>query len=164
MAVNQYNRTPPRAVLTKSDGSDFVVTLTAYAANDCVGGLGRVWYGTNGGALLLSITIQDNAVQNEPYIVHLFSTTPTTTIANDAAMALVAADGNVKIGEVTIGAGDYVTENGGDYSKAFVPVATEDGLIDESSDGYIYVYLQCTDTPDYAAVDDLRLEFVFWTD
>ena len=158
-----FNHTIRRR-LTQSDGDAFVVTLAAYTANDCVGGPAKVFYSTGSGALLIGVEIQDNAVQNEPYIVHLFSEATTTTLADSAAMALVAVDGYVKIGEVTIAAGDYTTENGSDYSKAFVPVPAHMGLVADVSAGNIYVYLECTATPDYVAVDDLTIDFVFWID
>jgi hypothetical protein len=148
--------------MTKSNGDAFVVSVAAYTANDCVGGLAKVFYGTGGGLLLRGISIRDNAVQNEPYIVHIFRSTPSTTIADADAMALVSADGDLEVGQVTINAGDYVTVNGGDYSKAYKSIS--DIEIDEVSKGAFYVYLECTATPDYVATDDIKVEFVYWID
>ncbi len=159
--MGRYNRTLDR-IMTQSDGDDFVVTLAAYTANDCVGGLGIVKTGSGGGMLLRGVSIRDNAVQNEPYIIHIFRSAPSTTIADGDPMALVSADGDLEIGQVTINAGDYVTANGGDYSKAYK--AIDNIEVRESSDGTFYVYKECTDTPDYVAVDDIKVEFWYWMD
>lgn len=161
--MGQGNRTL-RALLTKSNDDDFVVTVAAYTANDCVGGLGKVFYGTGGGLLLLGVSVRDNAVQNEPFIIHMFRSEPDTTIADADPMALVSADGDLEIGQVIINAGDYVTANGGDYSKAYVPISTPNNDVDETSGGTFYVYVECSSTPDYVAVDDLEIEFVYWVD
>lgn len=159
--MTQYNRTLD-AILTNSAGTAFVVTLTAYTANDCVGGLAKVVTGSGGGMLLRGVSIRDNAVQNEPYIIHIFRSEPPTTVADADAMDLVSADGDLEIGTVTIAATDYATANGGDFSKAYV--AIENIEVRETSDGTFYVYLECTATPDYVAVDDLKIEFWYWMD
>ncbi len=149
-------------LLTQSDGTAFVVTLAAYTANDSVGGLGKVVTGSGGGMLLRGVSIRDNAVQDEPYIIHIFRSEPTTTIADAAAMALVSADGDLELGQVTIAASDYATANGGDYSKAYKAITKTE--VREPSEGTFYVYLECTATPDYVAVDDIKIEFWYWMD
>ena len=166
--MGNYNRTLD-GIVTQSDGDAFVVTLAAYSANDCVGGLAKVVTGSGGGMLLRGVSIRDNAVRNEPYIIHIFRSQPVgadpdnpVTIADAAAMALVSADGDLEIGQVTINAVDYVTANGGDYSKAYKEITGIE--VREPSDGTFYVYLECTDTPDYVAVDDIKIEFWYWMD
>jgi hypothetical protein len=149
--------------MTKTDGTPFVVALAAYTANDSVGGQGLVKYATGGGCTLLGISIRDDAVQNEPFIIHMFRSIA-STIADADAMALTTADGDLEIGQVNVAAGDYVDANGGTHSKAYVPVPNEMAQVDEESEGEFYVYLECTATPDYAAVTDLKIEFVYWID
>lgn len=148
-----------RKVMTQTDGTAFVVTLAAYTANDSVGGQGMVKTGVGTGMTLRGLSIRDTARQDEPYIIHIFRSIA-STIADADAMALTVADGDLEIEQVIVNAGDYVTANGNAYSKAYKPITNIE--IDESSDGTFYVYLECTDTPDYAAVDDLKIEFVYW--
>jgi hypothetical protein len=157
-----FNRTL-RKVMTQTDGTAFVVSLAAYTANDSVGGQGMVATGVGGGLTLLGVSIRDDAVQNEPYIIHMFRS-QASTIADADAMALTTADGDLEVGTVTVAAGDYVTANGGAYSKAYKPIPAQMAQVDESSAGTFYVYLECTATPDYAAVGDLKIEFVYWAD
>ena len=155
----KYNRTI-RVPLTLNSGAAFAVTLDAYAQYDIVGGLSKLTYGTGGGAWLLGLEVVDDAVQNEPYLVHIYkSSTGLTAIANDAAAAFDAADGALEVGLVTINAGDYVTANGSAYSKAYKDVSIK---IDESSAGVVYVYLEALLTPDYAAVGDMVIYGTFW--
>ena len=155
----RFNRTI-RVPLTLDSGADFAVDTNAYTANDIVGGLSKFFYGTGGGAWLMGVEIIDDAVQNEPYLIHIYSTsTGLTVIADDAAAAFDAADGALEIGLGTINAGDYVEANGGAYSKVYADCSV---MVDESSGGTIYVYLECTDTPDYAAAGDLVINGVFW--
>ncbi len=160
--MGQYNRTLPQ-IMTLSDGSAFVVDNNAYTANDCVGGLAKVFYGTEGGALLRAIKVLDYAAQSEPYIIHIYRSAP-STIADDAAFAPLDADGLLEIGDVTVPASQYKTANGGAFSVAYMKGQDVDIDIPGIANGTIYVYLECTDTPNYTAVTDLVLEFIFWID
>lgn len=157
----RLNRTIKKTMVANA-GTAFVVTLDAYTANDVVGGLAKVHYGTGGGATLMEIHVTDYAAQGEPYRIHIYDSLPTTTIANDAAFAPVDADGLAEIHEILLVSGDYALANGSAYRKAHLTGLNRQ--IPENADGTIYVYLQCTDTPDYAAVGDLVFDFVFWTD
>ena len=155
----RFNRTI-RVPLVLNSGADFAVTLTAYGQYDIVGGLSKFFYGTGGGAWLLGLEVRDDNVQSEAYLAHIYkSSTGLTVIADAATAAFDAADADLEIGLVTINAGDYVTATGSAYSKAYVPCSVK---IDESSNGVCYVYLECTATPDYAAVGDLAIQGVFW--
>lgn len=158
--MTHFNR-PLRELVTQSDGSAFVVTLAAYTANDVIGGLGRVKTGSGGGMLLRGISIRDTDQQDEPYIIHIYRSEP-STIADSGAFAPTVADADLEIGTVTVAATDYVTDPGTTYSKAYVAIPDGNNEIPENSDGTFFVYLQCTDTPDYAAVDDLKIEFNYW--
>jgi len=147
--------------MTQTDGTAFVVSGTAYTQYDSVGGQGMVFYGSGGGCHLMGVTIRDDAVQNEPYLIHIFRSIA-STIADAAGMALTTADGDLEVGQVTVNAGDYVTANGGTHSKAYKAISAPNSEIDESSESYFYVYLECLATPDYAATTDLKVEFVYW--
>jgi len=157
----RYNRTLPPTPLVLNDDSDFAVTLDPYAQYDCVGGLAKFFYGTSHGALLRRLKVVDDHVQSEPYILHLYRSSP-STIANDAAIAETFADGKLEIGRIVIGASDYVTANGSAFSVAHIPEV--DIEIPDSCEGTVYAYLECTDTPDYNAVTDLYIEAIFWAD
>jgi hypothetical protein len=146
--------------MTLESGAAFAVALAAYVANTVVGGLAKVDFSGANGATLRSIHITDHAAQNEPYRIHIYDSLPTTTIADADAFAPVDADGDAEIGEVLLVGGDYATANGSAYSKAHLRNLNID--IPESAGGVIRVYLQCTDTPDYVAVGNLVLDFVFW--
>ncbi|HEB26683.1 hypothetical protein LCGC14_1923570 [marine sediment metagenome] len=159
--MRRYNL-PLREVITQSGGGAFVVTLAAYTANDVVGGLAKVFYATGGGALLRGVSIRDTAQQDEPYIIHIYRSEP-STIADSAAFAPTVDDADLETGTVTVAATDYVTDPGSTYSKAYVAIPDGNNEIPESSAGTFYVYLQCTTTPDYAAVGDLKVEFNYWT-
>jgi hypothetical protein len=149
--------------MVASAGTAFVVTLDAYTANDCVGGLAKVVYGTGGGGLIHTVKVLDYANQKEPYIIHIYRSTP-STIANDAAFAPLDADGFLEVGTVTVAAADYATANGSAYAVAYKRGDDVNIAVPESCAGTVYVYLQCTDTPDYAAVGDLVVEMFFWSD
>ena len=128
-----------RGLLVVNAGTAFVVSATAYEANDVVGGLSKVIYSTGGGLLMRGVSIRDDAVQNEPYIIHIYRSVP-STVADAAAMAPTTADGDLEIGTITINAGDYATANGSAYSKAYKAVS--DIEVDESSGGTFYVYME----------------------
>jgi len=158
--MSQFNRTIHATVVTNAGGV-LTTATTAYTANDCVGGLLKCVYGTGGGALLRWVKVLDYAAQSEPYIIHLYRSTP-ATIADDAAFAPTDAMGLLEIGQITVVAGDYKTANGSAYSVAYKEDVNQD--VPESSAGTIYLYLQCTDTPNYVATTDLVIEMMFWVD
>ena len=59
-------------------------------------------------------------------------------------------------------AADYVAVNGTAYTKAYKRFNDID--VREVSGGTFYVYLECVATPDYVAVDDVKIEFWYWID
>jgi len=156
----EYNRTLD-FVMTQSDGTAFVVSATAYTADDVVGGLGRVKTGSGGGMLLRGVSIRDTHKQSEPYIIHIYRSEP-STIADADPFAPTVADADLEIGTVTINNADYATDAGSSYSKAYKAIDKIE--VRESSGGTLYVYLQCTATPDYNAVTDVKVEFWYWMD
>lgn len=156
----EFNRTIPAYVVLNA-GTALVVATSAYTAHDVVGGLLKCSYGTGGGALLRRIKVLDYGVQSEPYIIHIYRSAP-STIADDAAFAPLDADGLLELGVVTVAAGNYVTANGSAYSVAYMEAVNLE--IPEICVGTIYIYLQCTDTPDYVAATDLVIEMTFWVD
>jgi len=160
--MGQYNRTLP-FTLTASDGTAYAVSATAYEQYDVVGGLARVRYGTEGGALLRQIKVLDYHNQSEPYIIHIYRSTP-STIADAAAFAPTDADGLLEIGQVTVNAANYDTANGSAYSVAYKKGADVDIDVPGVAQGTIYVYNECADTPDYNATTDLVFEYTFWID
>jgi hypothetical protein len=159
--MSRFNRTIRGDVVINATGAAIAVGLSAYTAHDVVGGLLKCVYGTGGGALLRSIKVLDKANQSEPYIIHIYRSQP-SAIADDAAFAPTDADGQKEIGQITVLAGDYATANGSAYSAAFLRGALVDIDVPETCAGTIYIYLQCTDTPDYVAADDLEIEMFFW--
>ena len=147
-------------------GTAFIVATTAYTANDVVGGLAKCVSGTNGGLWIHSIKVLDKANQKEPYIIHIYRSAP-TVIADHAAFAPADADGVLELGTVTVNAVDYATANGSAYAVAYLRALEHPDVgipIPESCAGTIYVYLECTDTPDYVATSDLEIEMFFWID
>ena len=158
-----FNRTIRVPLLLKA-GTAFTVSATAYTANDVVGGSAKVYYGTGGGALLMGFSLLDDAVQSEPYIVHIYKSAP-SVIADHAAFAPTTADGKLELRTITVLDTDYEAANGGTYSVAHKYDPSYDQVaLPEECEGTIYVYLECTSTPDYAATTDLYAEFVFWVD
>lgn len=157
-----YNRTAKITVVTESDESAIAVSTSAYTANDCVGAL-LAAPGIDGSGLIRKIKILDKAAQSEPYKIHFFDQQP-STIANDAAMALSDADGQKKIGQITITATNYTSENGGAFTVALIDGSDCDIDFRYLPDGKIYIYMECTDTPDYVAATDLEITLWVWLD
>ena len=134
------------------------VALTAYTANDVVGGL-LTFNFTDAhpfDGVIRSVLVTDAANQKEQYVLYVFNAVP-STIADDAAFAPVIADLKKMVTTVTVATADYTTANslawaclgGHEDTKMEVPV--------HSDTGSLYVYAVATDTPDYAAATDLVL-------
>jgi hypothetical protein len=160
--MSNFNRTL-RSVLKKPDRSDFVVVASSiYAANDSVGGPGKVFYSTGGGLILRGVSVRDNSKQNAALKLYLYRSTPTTTAVDHDEWIPVSADADLEIGTVTIAGTDYVDET--NYSKVYKEIAAPNGEVDESSVDSFDVVVKTTGTPTYAAVTDLKIEFVYWID
>ena len=162
--MSRFNRTMITTLVTASDGSVLTVDHTdAYTAHDVVGAqlLGKI--GGSGGALIRAVKILDYGVQSEPYIIHFYRSIA-STIADDAAFAPTDADGLLEIGTVTVAAGDYATANGDAYSVAYLRGDNVNIEVPHNAAGLVYVYLQCTDTPDYVAATDLVVQLFSWID
>lgn len=133
----------------------------AYTANDCVGGLQTINFGTGHGAMLRRIDIVDYDNEQAAFIVHLFDAAP-TAILDDAAYSPTDANTNaaINIEDLTVVTGDYETVNGSAFAIAHMKNLNLD--IQESSGGILYAYYQCTGTPTYTAITDLLARYTFW--
>lgn len=133
-----------------------VLTLPAYVANDCVGALLTFAVAANTrNVLLRRLTVIDAAVQDEEYLLHLFSASPAAAARTDAdAYAPIAADLALKLTTLHIEAADYL-DSAGDS----IAIYELDHALALTSTSFFGV-LECIATPDYVAVDDLTLKFV----
>lgn len=122
----------------------------AYTANDCVGGLitfnlANAGAAVNGG-VLTSLEIVDDDNEGAALNLYFFDSTP-STIADDAALALTAADLKKITYYKAVTAGDYNTVN----SLKFVYFSQIGTQVRCDTAGKLYLYIQCTGTPTYAA-------------
>lgn len=129
---------------------ELVVTAGAYSANDVVGG--RITFtGLNGGTLQ-SILIIDDAAQAVDYFIVLFNASP-TDITDNATFDIADVDLLKIIYEDTLLASvDRRAFTDNSYHRLFnldVPLRSEGGTI--------YAFLITTDTPTYAATDDVTV-------
>jgi hypothetical protein len=101
------------------DLTDYVdVQLTvgtdAYTIGDNVGGLqtfNMADQGVGGGGRITQISLFDDDDLKAPLEIHIYHEAPTTFV-DDAAFAPTFADLKKEVREVTMEAGDYVTQNG----------------------------------------------------
>lgn len=132
------------------------ITLNAYTAGDVVGGLMTfdVSAPRPASGEIRKIVITDDHNQSEQYTLLIHNDTP-STIANDAAYAPTIADLNMIIDEVVVATADWSTWN----SNGIAIIASYENVAMRipfhTPDGNLYVYAVATDTPDYAAADDL---------
>lgn len=134
----------------------------AYTANDCVGGL--ITFDLSGegmaanGGVLSTITIVDDDNEGAALNLYFFDAQP-STIANDAALALTAADLRKLTYYKAVAAGDYVTVNSLKFAylgQLAVQVRADNGKL--------YMYAQCTGTPTYAATKTLTVRLGILTE
>ena len=132
------------------------LTLNAYTAADNVGGLltftvSSASEGSTGGKIK-GLVVQDAAVQDEEYFLHLYNASPAAAAITDAdACVQVAADIAKKLVTFHIAAADYLTSAGdsiASYEKD-TPIVFDGKAI--------YGVLECVATPDYVAADDLTV-------
>ena len=139
---------PDSRIITASP----VVSATAYAANDVVGGvvsLGSVTIPTK----LQSVTVIDRSAQAAALEIVLFEKRPTaSTLTDNAAPVLVAAEvGNI-VARVPVAAADYAAAIGG------VRVATLSNLQRFVKGTSLSAVLVTSGTPTYA-LGALTLKF-----
>ena len=133
-----------------------VITLDAYTAADNVGSLMTfaVSSATGGptGATIKGLVVQDAAIQDEEYFLHLFNASPAAAARTDAdACVQVAADLVLKLATFHIEAADYLTSAG----DSIASYEKDTPIVFDGKN--IYGVLECVATPDYVAVDDLTV-------
>jgi hypothetical protein len=130
------------------------VVLTAYSAEDVVGGLLQFdvsQLSVNGGIINSAILIDEDS-QAEPFKLYLFDSLP-STIADDAAFAPTVADLQKLCSVIEFAAASYVTVNTFDYC-----IVTDINDVFSTSTGKLYGYLVANaSTPDYANADTLTI-------
>ncbi len=129
------------------------ITLTAYTANDVVGGLLQFDVSAlivNGGIINKAILIDEDS-KAETYRLFLFDSAP-STIANGDAFAPTIDDLNKLVDVITFAAADYVTVNSLDYI-----IVDDINNVFVTEVGILYGYLVATDTPDMDTVDALTI-------
>jgi hypothetical protein len=130
------------------------VVLTAYSAEDVIGGLLTFDVSeltTNGGLINSAILIVEDS-QAEPFKLYLFDSLP-STIADDAAFAPTVADLQKLCSVISFLTADYVTVNTFDYC-----IVTDINNVFSTTTGKLYGYLVANaSTPDYANADTLTI-------
>lgn len=135
-----------------------VSAASAYTAGDAVGGIQTVaLYRADGyGSVLNSITVTDAANQKAALSIIFFRSIPgVSTITDNAAFVLAAADiGNI-CGIVNIAAADWTTVSG----KAVVTKSGLGIIVQADFMARAYVAVVTSGTPTYAATDDLVFHY-----
>lgn len=88
------------------------LSLTAYSAGDCIGGLLEVAGQKYKALLLQSLCIVDGDNQKPPLDILIFDSQPTGTFTDNVALTLTAADARKIIARVSIATGDFITVGG----------------------------------------------------
>ncbi|KKM68523.1 hypothetical protein LCGC14_1459990 [marine sediment metagenome] len=133
-----------------------VLTLPAYVALDNVGALLTFPIDANTKSIVLKrLTVIDAAVQDEAYLLHLFTASPSAGARTDADPYVpVAADLALKVASFSILAADYL-----DSASDSIAIYELDTAIVLTSDD-LFGVLECIATPDYVAVDDLTIKLL----
>lgn len=144
------------------------ITAGAYSANDVVGGLLTIPCGP--GTLRKTKLVDKDSEGAELYLF-LFHTIPTLPVSDNGAFAATGPNAlNMLESRIHFDDDNYVTiASTDDYCFGIMP---GDAMKNQSlaiecapADGLnMYGYLVCVGTPTYAAVDDLLLELLFWSD
>ena len=135
------------------------LTLDAYVAKDCVGGLLTFPVSSasagNTGAVIKRITITDAAAQTEKFWLHLFTASPAAAARTDADECVqVAADLVKKIVTLYVAATDYDSFAG----DSIATVEYDTSIVFDGKN--LYGVLEAEETPDYAAADDLTVHLI----
>ena len=131
------------------------LTLDAYVANDCVGGLLTFDVDANTNNINIKrVTVIDAAVQDEEYNLHLYTASGTAGLWTDAEQYLpVASDLATKVTTINIAVADYKDSTCDSIAEKELDLAVV--LTDNAT---LYGMLECVATPDYVAVDDLTVK------
>lgn len=136
------------------------VTLAAYTSDDVVGGLMAFKVApTSGSGIIRSVLCTDAENQKEQYVLYLFDAAP-VAIADADPYAPVIADLKKMVGTVTVATGDYTTNNSLAWALLGGHEDTAMEIYFTTESGNVYIYAVATDTPDYAAVDDISFTLI----
>lgn len=138
-----------------------VISTSAYANGDCVGGLQTISSAVNADGLaayLHSITIVDESAQDTAFSFIFFSENPSaSTFADNAAISIAAADRDKILGVVAAGSTDYFPVGSG------LSVASLRGLglsLDTGAEGNdLWVAAIANEAGTYAGTDGLIFRF-----
>jgi hypothetical protein len=131
------------------------ISAALYTANDAVGGLlpfTGLFKVQQAGAALVGAVITDKAKQNAHLILTLFNQTFTAT-ADQAAIAVSAADLLNIIGFIHIYSTDYVSFAANSVGIGVAPIA----MRSVTEDGTILGQLHTPDTPTYTSTSDIQV-------
>lgn len=133
-----------------------VSTSPAYSVGDCVGGKltlsSIVRSGSKG--LLVSVLVSDTSNQKAGLELLIFNADPSgSTLTDNTAAVIAAADVSKVIRRISIAASDYVTID----SKAFADIVVSGRELKPASGTDLYAALVTTGTPTYAATTALGL-------
>jgi len=134
------------------------VGTDAYTAGDVVGGLMSFQFTGHHpfDGIIRSVRLVDDYAQSEEYTLYIFNQKP-STIADDAAFAPTEADLLKLVTTVAVATGDWAEINSNDWALLGEHEDTAMGVYVHSYNGYLYMYAQAADTPDYNAADDLTI-------
>lgn len=140
-----------------------VIDTVAYSINDSVGGkltLTGVTPITNGSVMLDTISLSDKSTAKAAMTILFFRDDPSgSTLTNNSAISIVAADTPKVVGYMPIVVGDYTNVNGA--AGPTIVTKTNVGIrIPATGNQTLYVALFTTGTPTYA-VGDLTLTLGF---
>ena len=146
-----------RLVAGDADQDEILVTAGAYSGNDVVGGL-IVFdvHSAGGGGVITDVYLTDANNQSKPYTLHIFDGQPTEILDNAAyGTALVIADQRKKIGEISLVAARYTTDNSLDWAR--VP---DVDLKFAAAQGELYMYAENLDAPTQGDTDDIQISML----
>lgn len=140
------------------------VTVAAYSAGNCVGGLLTLTSAmriSGGSGAWAKLTITDHANQKAPLDILLFKSSPAGTFTDHAAFpTMTAADNALVSARISIAASDWVTVGGSAYvTKLVGPLP-----VTASGSANLYAAMNTSGTPTYAATTDLNAIFGFFCD
>ena len=132
-----------------------VITLAAYVAKDAVGGLLTFQITpANLDGLLRGVLFTDAEAQSEQYTLYVYDKLPSTVADADEYVPTIA-DLNKLASTIVVATADWTEFNSLDWVLIGGYEDTQMQIPVHSPTGALYVYLVATDTPDYAAADDL---------
>lgn len=140
-----------------------VSTSPAYTANDCVGGKQTIAMGRASGlgGMLTGISMVDKGNQKAALTIVFFNADPTgTTVTDNSAVSIAAADESKIVGWVDIAASDYKTIG----SRAYVSKDAINKYMQPSGSANLFALVFTTGTPTYATTSDLTFNYHFLRD